>query len=161
MSVGVAALPCVPLISTAEDDQEGPPKGPVQEGVEEGVQARVDVAEPQPRRPQLPGHRVLDERVHHVGDEERCPAKAETAHDDRQRLGCLGLHSHATVVHGRLLCGGGRCCPEAVVLQRVRRGGQLHRVCGRRPRDWRRASPLQRFDLAHVGHGGHIDALVG
>lgn len=161
MSVGVAPLSCVALISTAEDDQERPPKGPVQKGVEEGVQPRVNVAEPQPCCPQLPGHRVVDERVHNIGDEEWSPTQAETAHDDRQRLCCLGLNSHATVGHGRLLGGRGRCCSQAIVRQRVGGCGQLHRDCGSRAGDRSRASPLQCLDLTHVGHGSHIDALVG
>lgn len=60
----------------------------------------------------------MDEGVHHVGDEERRPAQAEAAHYDRQRLCRLRLDAHAAVSYGGLLRGGGgRGCPEPVVLQ--------------------------------------------
>lgn len=162
VSVGVAPLPSVPLIPAAEDHQERPPKGAVQKGVQEGVQPRVNVPEPQPGRPQLPGHGVMDERVHHVGDEERRPAQAETAHYDRQRLCRLRLDAHAAVGYGSLLRGrGAHRCPEAVVLQWIRGSGRPDNDDGSGPGDGGGAGPLESLDLPHVGHGGDVDALVG
>lgn len=89
--------PAVALPPAAQDDEEGTAEGLVEEGIEDGVEHGVDVAQPQAGHPQLLWHRVVDERVHHVGDEERRPAQAEAAHDDAQSLGRLGLCPHAVV----------------------------------------------------------------
>ncbi len=89
--------PAVPLPPTAEDDEEGTAEGLVEEGVEDGVQHGVDVAQPQAGGPQLVWHCVVYKGVHHVGDEERRPAEAETSHNDAQSLCCLSLCSHAVV----------------------------------------------------------------
>lgn len=131
--------PAVPLPPTTQDDEEGTAEGLVEEGVEDGVQHGVDVAQPQAGRPQLLRHRVVDERVHHVGDEERRPAQAEAAHDDAQSLGRLGFRSHAVVplVVGR------------VRRRRARRAGA------------RAAGSLQHADLQCVGARGDVDPLVG
>lgn len=134
----IAPLAYVSLITTTQYHEEGPSEGPVQEGVEKGVKARVNIAKPQPGGPHLPGHTVVDEGVHHIGDEEGGPAETEAAHDDSQGLGSLGLYAHAT---GALLLG------AEVVM-----GGR--RVVGG-------ACPLQRADLPRVAHGGDVDALVG
>lgn len=82
----------VPLhIPTAQDPQEGSPKSPVQKSIQEWIQARVDVTQPEPSGPHLPGHAVINEGIHHVGNEEGRPAQTEAAHNDSQRLGRLGF----------------------------------------------------------------------
>lgn len=86
-----APLPGIALISTAQYHKEGSPKSPVQKSIEERVQARVDVAQPEPGRPDLQWHAVIDEGVHHVGDEKGCPAQTEAAHDYGQRFGCFSF----------------------------------------------------------------------
>ena len=121
----------VTLSPTAEDDEEGTAEGLVQEGIENGIKHGVNVAQPQACCPQLARHCVVYKGVHHVGDKKRGPAQAETAHDDAQSLGRLGLCTHAVV---------------ALVVGAVCRGG---------PR------PLQHTDLACVLPCSHIDALVG
>lgn len=126
--------PAVPLPPTAQDDEEGTAEGLVEEGVEDGVQHGVDVAQPQTGHPQLIRHRVVYKRVHHVGDEERRPAEAETPHDDAQSLCRL------------------RFCPHAVVALMV------SRVHARRTGSPR---PLQHADLQGVRAGRDVDPLVG
>lgn len=89
--------PAISLPPTTQNDEEGTTEGLVEEGVKDGVQHGVDVAQPQTGHPQLGGHCVVYERVHHIGDKERRPAEAETPHNDAQRLRCLRLSSHAVV----------------------------------------------------------------
>lgn len=135
--------PAVALPPAAQDDEEGTAEGLVEEGVEDGVEHGVDVAQPQAGHPQLLRHRVVDERVHHVGDEERRPAQAEAAHDDAQSLGRLGL------------------CPHAVVPLVV---GRVRRRAGARAGGTRRAAaarPLQHADLQGVSSCRDVDPLVG
>lgn len=129
-----APLAGIAHVPTAQDHEEGSAKSPVQKGIEEWVQARVNVSQPQPCGPHLPRHAVLDERVQHVSDEEWCPAQAEAAHNDCQRLGRFGLDLHAagagvfvTVVRGY---GSGSGTPQYP-------------------------------DLPSMLHSCHIDALVG
>lgn len=124
--------PSVPLSPTAQDDEEGTAEGLVEEGVEDGVQHGVDVAQPQTGGPQLVRHPVVYKRVHHVGDEERRPAKAEAAHDDAESLCRL------------------RLCPHAVVALMVGRVGAPGA-----PR------ALQHADLQGVGPRRDVDPLVG
>lgn len=83
-------------ISTAQDHKEGSPKSSVQKSIQERIQARVDVTQPEPCGPHLPGYTVIDEGIHHVGDEEGSPTQTEAAHDDSQRLGRLGFILNAT-----------------------------------------------------------------
>lgn len=123
--------PAVPLPPAAQDDEEGTAEGLVEEGVEDGVEHGVDVAQPQAGRPQFVRHRVVYKGIHHVGDEERRPAEAETSHNDAQSLCRFRLCSHAVV---------------ALVVRRVGRAG---------PR------PLQHADLQGVGPGRDVDPLVG
>lgn len=101
-AMAAAGVAAGAVVAAAQDEQEGPAEGPVQEGVQEGVEARVDVAQPQPGRPQLPRHRVVQERVQHIGEKERRPAGTEAAHDDGQSLGRLGLQAQAAA--GHLVC---------------------------------------------------------
>lgn len=89
--------PAVPLPPAAQDDEEGTAEGLVEEGVEDGVQHGVDVAQPQTGCPQFFRHWVAYEGVHYIGDEERCPAEAETTHNDAQNLGRFSFCSHAVV----------------------------------------------------------------
>lgn len=123
----------VALVATAEDDEEGTAEGLVEEGIEDGVEHGVDVAQPQACCPQLLGHCVVYERVHHIGDEEWSPAQAKAAHDDAQSLCCLGLSAHAVV---------------ALVFSTLR-----PRACA--------TCPLQHADLTGVLTCRYIDALVG
>lgn len=137
--------PAVPLPPAAQDDEEGTAEGLVEEGVEDGVQHGVDVAEPQAGRPQLVWHCVVYKRVHHVGDKERRPAEAETAHDDAQRLCRLGLCPHAVV---------------ALVVGRVRRGAGAQ-AGGTRRAAAGASRPLQHADLQGVRPRRDVDPLVG
>lgn len=158
----VAPLTSISFVSAAENHQKGPSKSPVQEGVQEGVQSWVNVPQPQPGCPQLPGHWVVNEGVYNIGDEKRCPAQAEAAHDHCQCFCCLSLDAHPTVCYGRVIWwGGAHRRPEAVVLQRVRGRGASHSdhwICAS---DRSRASPLKCLNLPHVSHGGDVNALVG
>lgn len=121
-------------MSAAENDEEGTTEGFVEEGIKDGVEHGVDVAQPQAGSPQLLGHCVVYEGVHHVGDEERSPTEAKAAHDDAQSLGCLGLSAHAVV---------------ALVVRAVR-GGVPRSTC-----------PLQDTNLSGVLPRRHINALIG
>lgn len=94
-AMAAAAVAATAVVAAAQNKQEGPAEGPVEEGVQKGVKARVDVAQPQPGRPQLPRHRVVQERVEHIGEKERRPAGTEAAHDDGQSLSRLGLQAQA------------------------------------------------------------------
>lgn len=123
----------VALVSAAEDDEEGTAEGLVEKGVEDGVEHGVDVAQPQACCPQLLGHCVVYERVHHVGDKEWSPAQAKATHNNAQSLGCLGLSTHAVI---------------ALVFSTLRAGG-------------RATCPLQHADLTGVLTCRYIDALVG
>lgn len=137
--------PAVSLPPTAQDDEEGTAEGLVEEGVEDGVQHGVDVAQPQASRPQLVWHRVVYKRVHHIGDEERCPAEAETPHNDAQSLCCLCLCSHTVVA---LMVS--RVCTSADTGARsTRRTGTGS------------SRPLQHADLQGVCTGCDVDPLVG
>lgn len=103
----------VALVATAEDDEEGTTEGLVKEGIKDGIEHGVDVAQPQACCPQLLGHCVVYERVHHVGDEEWSPAQAKAPHNDAQCLRCFCLSAHAVVplVFGALRAGGRPTCP--------------------------------------------------
>lgn len=125
--------PSVALVAAAKDDEEGTAEGLVEEGIEDGVKHGVDVAQPQACCPQLFGHCVVYERVHHVGDEEWSPAQAKAAHNDAQSLCCFCLSAHAVV---------------PLVLSTLRAGDCV--TC-----------PLQHADLTGVFTCRYIDALVG
>lgn len=120
-------------VATAEDDEEGTAEGLVEEGIEDGVEHGVDVAQPQARSPQLLGHCVVYERVHHIGDEEWSPAQAKAAHYDAQSLCCLGLSAHMVI---------------ALVFRTLRSRARATR-------------PLQHADLTGMFTCCYIDALVG
>lgn len=161
VSEGAAPLLCVPLIPTAQNHQKRPPKSSVQKGVQERVQPRVNVAEPEPSCPQLPGNWVVDEGVHHVSYEKRSPAQAETAHNNCQRLRCLCLYAHAAVCNRSRLRGRGACSwSNTVVIQWIWGSGSPHSD------DWicagggSRAGALQSLNLSDMCHGGDIDALI-
>lgn len=159
---GAGALLSVTVVSAAKNHEKRPSKSLVQVGIQEGVQSWVNVPQPQPGCPNLPGYRVMDEGVHHIRDEKWRPAQGEAAHYDRQCLCCSRLNAHASVSSLRLFWGQGPGrCPQAVVIPWIRGVGRLYgydlvRMCRRKG-----AGTVKSLYLPDMDHGSDIDALIG
>ena len=79
----------------AQDLLKGEAEILAEECVDARVDGRVAVAQPEENREQDGRDALRTECAHHIHREEGHPATNESAHDDAQRLGRLGLHFEA------------------------------------------------------------------